>query len=347
MEKQASKSYLFDNLRVILITFVVLGNLVAPMLAGKMQVVYIYINIFHMPLLVFCSGYSAEFNPQKIVKNLIYPYMLFQTLYLVFDKILLKKEGIPLQIFSPYWLMWYVFALAVWTMALPIIEVIVSNKIRMIITMGIALLLGLIAGFTEIFGGFSEVMKVFYYLPFFIFGYWIKKFVGIEKFHEILSKWYVKHFSFLITAVIMWFLYMFYGRFNFKWLFGSYSYIAGEYSYRIRLFCYAAAVIISIFVITVTPRKKLFFSKFGERTLQVYLLHGFIISVLSKYGIIYNTISRGYQRIIIVTILAALLVLGLSSNPVQKISSPLMSFPFKFNDIDFKKFKRKKKAKKA
>lgn len=48
----------------------------------------------------------------------------------------------------------------------------------------------------------------------------------------------------------------------------------------IRLSCLITSVIISLAVMTLVPRRRLFFSELGKRTLQIYILHLFFIYLL-------------------------------------------------------------------
>ena len=79
----------FDNLKGILIFLVVFGHLLE--LVGGPAAAWLYrlIYSFHMPAFVFCSGWFAQFDAARFFRRLLYPYLLYQTLYLLFDRLVL------------------------------------------------------------------------------------------------------------------------------------------------------------------------------------------------------------------------------------------------------------------
>ena len=82
---------------------------------------YRLIYSFHMPAFVFCSGWFARFDAARFFRRLLYPYLLYQTLYLLFDRLVLHGKA-PLQYTTPYWLLWYLFSMMLWTLLLPLID---------------------------------------------------------------------------------------------------------------------------------------------------------------------------------------------------------------------------------
>ena len=79
----------FDNLKGILIFLVVFGHLLE--LVGGPAAAWLYrlIYSFHMPAFVFCSGWFARFDAARFFRRLLYPYLVYQTLYLLFDRLVL------------------------------------------------------------------------------------------------------------------------------------------------------------------------------------------------------------------------------------------------------------------
>ena len=95
-----------DNIKFFLIFCVVFGHMLELVDTG---VWYKIIYSFHMPAFIFVSGYFAQFNRKKIISVLVYPYILFQCLYLLFDAVLIKQNLalLKIQFTTPYWLLWY------------------------------------------------------------------------------------------------------------------------------------------------------------------------------------------------------------------------------------------------
>lgn len=79
----------FDNLKGILIFLVVFGHLL-ELVGGPVSAwLYRLIYSFHMPAFVFCSGWFARFDAERFFRRLLYPYLVYQTLYLLFDRLVL------------------------------------------------------------------------------------------------------------------------------------------------------------------------------------------------------------------------------------------------------------------
>lgn len=65
------RDYYFDNLKFILIIFVVVGYTIEPLIqtSSKLKILYSFIYAFHMPLFILVSGYfSKEYMNYDIQK---------------------------------------------------------------------------------------------------------------------------------------------------------------------------------------------------------------------------------------------------------------------------------------
>ena len=71
------RDYLFDNIKFFLIFLVVFAHLLEPKLGDStVKAAYNVIYSFHMPVFIFVMGYFAKFNPAKILKSIVLPYVL-------------------------------------------------------------------------------------------------------------------------------------------------------------------------------------------------------------------------------------------------------------------------------
>ncbi|WP_147565778.1 hypothetical protein [Clostridium tyrobutyricum] len=118
-------------------------------------------------------------------------------------------------------------------------------------------------------------------------------------------------------------LYLLNAKIDYRWFYGSYSYSQLSSNaicpqYMIRLFTYILAIGISIFVLALIPGKKLFFTKLGSRTMDVYVFHGLIIKLLIKYNF-FDHINSLLSKILIV-MLSLLIVMLLSSKIINNIA---------------------------
>ena len=121
------RNYRIDNVRALLIILVVVGHLTEIIHYQNSEFVYRWIYIFHMPGFALLSGLCwSGVKDGRVWKKLIYPYVIFQTLYLIFQYVVLNGDFI-LQYTTPYWLMWYLLALIQWGMLVSTIPISKKN----------------------------------------------------------------------------------------------------------------------------------------------------------------------------------------------------------------------------
>lgn len=117
-----TREYQYDNIRFLLMALVVLGHLLE--IAGEFphrELLYALIYSFHMPAFLFLSGMFARFDRAKWLFGMALPYLLLQWLYTAF----VEKLGDPwvhVQFSRPYWILWYLFVLMVYTILLPVYD---------------------------------------------------------------------------------------------------------------------------------------------------------------------------------------------------------------------------------
>jgi Fucose 4-O-acetylase and related acetyltransferases len=325
MGKTTTRIWFFDNMKAILIFFVVLGHVIGP---DRIPFLFQFIYLFHMPLFAFCSGYLAKYNPEKILTDMVYPYVVFQALFLAYDVFYVGGEEV-MSFAIPAWIMWYMFAMIVWSLLLPLIKVGMASKRGMIITICVTLLMGIMAGFDKRIGYVLSASRILYFLPFFVIGFCIKSAMTADDFLKAMSKWYIKCITgFLSLGILVW-LYFFQNKVNKRWLYGSYSYASEGYSFTIRMLIYLCTFIISIFVISIIPRRQMFFSYIGKVCIQIYLLHAFVIKILEK-NMVLNRITGNAPLLILVSVVISIIIVFVFSLSIWgKMLKPLFSFPFK------------------
>ena len=81
------------------------------------------------------------------------------------------------------------------------------------------------------------------------------------------------------------------------------------------------ALMMSVFVLSLIPRRKTFFTELGSRSMYVYLLHGFFIH---PFRVLVPEDIAGPVLYILVTLAAIALTLFLSSRIVQRVTQPLV-----------------------
>ena len=138
----AQRSCRLDNVKGLLMLLVVFAHLLELFSGPGRLWLYETIYLFHMPAFVYCSGYFARFSWKKVGKSLL-PYALFQTLYVLFVLALGGRHAHPLT--TPYWLMWYLFSMVLWTLCLPLAER-CGPRLSLLLSAAAALAVGYVTG---------------------------------------------------------------------------------------------------------------------------------------------------------------------------------------------------------
>lgn len=291
------RNYRMDNLKAFLIYCVILGHLLELFTAGK--TLYRIIYTFHMPAFVFVSGYFSVFDKKRILENLVYPYFLFQTLYYLFDALVLKQDlasMTSLQYTTPYWLLWYLLAMIFYNLLLPMMDGVNSKALLVI-----ACVLSLLAGLDSTVGYYISLSRFFTFLPYFSMGVVLRR-VDIEPLlHSTLIR---------IGTIMMAVMVCVWCKLNPPMeaaLYGSCSYATEGSSLAMRFMLMIVGFNWIFLFLCWFPKKKLpFLSTIGRYTLVPFLLHGFLKVFWAYQGgpFIYSGMVN--------VILASLLSLGLT-----------------------------------
>ena len=313
IKPEVVRSSYFDNIKGLLIILVVFGHLLEDFLnLGFIKYLYILIFSFHIPLFVFCSGYFAtNINLIKIVKRLIFPYVVFQTLYFFFNRYLMKNTGVTYNFTDPAWTLWYLLSLAFWGV---LVQFIKEVNIRIIL---MAFIIGLLAGFNNSIGSYLSLSRTFVFFPFFLLGFYCNKNkIDFDKFKK--NKLLIVLIS-LLSVVIALVLYVYIKKIDVMWLYSFLSYQSLNYNLIIRLGIYLVALIFSAMIMIIVPSSKIYkITNIGINSMVVYLLHGFIIRSLERvfpYGIL----SSNVKIISYLVITTIVIVLTLSSKYVTAL----------------------------
>lgn len=319
-EKKERISY-YDNLKLLLIFLVVLGHFL-PVIADKSvgaTVIHTYIYLFHMPLFVFLSGMFAKKaidnkDERKIIGFLII-YVIFRVGIYLSKKYIFGINNVALNIFNSKGAPWYIFSLAVWYTILMIV-----GKYNKKVLLGISFIISILAVCDSKIGDFLCASRIITFLPFFIIGYY----VDAIKIKDIVSKKEVRILSILILALVGGLLVILLD--NKELLNIIYHVSTGRVSYKglnmtmttamiWRAGWYIVSIIMSVAFMSIVPKRKLaLISKFGTRTLSVYVLHLFVLMIIENTVLESMIVSNSY-RLFIIIIISILTTIVLSLKP--------------------------------
>lgn len=316
----------YDNVKFFLILFVVFGHFIQSYIGDDKFIYTLYTTIytFHMPAFIlisgfFSKGFQKEGYVKKIAKKLIIPYLIFQGIYSVYYFFSNGQQISEFDPLNPHWSLWFLISLFCWNVML-----FLFTKLRRGLSLVLSIVLGVLVGYIDVIDNYLSLSRTFVFFPFFLLGYYFKK-EHFEKFRD--SKF--KYFSILIIGAIFVGSYLL-PDFDYKWLFGSKPYDALNYSHlnagAIRLVIYALSLLATLSFLTLVPRKKHFFTKWGTSSIYVYLLHGFFVRYFRSSDL--EGMLNESQEIVILFILSILLIAFLSSKMIRKIAQPLIEMKF-------------------
>lgn len=297
-----------DNLKGFLIVLVVTGHLLELCMGkGKepLRGLYILIYFFHMPVFVYCSGYFAKSTGvgKRILKKLLPPYLIFQVLYILFERVMLKNN-VELQFSKPYWILWYLFAVMIWSILLPVVAS--QSRKKQVLVLLLSVFAALFAGFDEGIGRSFSMSRVIVYFPFFLLGHDLHMWdeererlpkEGTETDREIRTREvdrFAASYKKVITAAVVLLLAGIIAitrvrmdAWKVSWLYEAAAYGKNGSDIEFRLFHLAAGTLGVLAARRFIPKKRLpVFDKLGQKTMPIYLTHGFFIKWIDLLGIL-------------------------------------------------------------
>lgn len=279
--EQKERDYLFDNMKAILIIFVVMGHLVVNVCKQDaiFNAIYSFIYIFHMPVFVFITGYFSK-NVQKCrdvaVERYLVPYFVFCILLQVEDRILNIGVGrnLGFNLLYPQWGMWYLIALFWW-------KLFIKDFVRIRFILPFSILIGLLSGFSREIGSFLSIGRAVNLLFFFLLGYYCTK-EKIEKLRKLPKILGVV--PIIITGLCAYFM-----IYRFEWsrhlLFMKRSYMEGSVKEEIivRIMIYIVASLMIFALVRLCSNKKNAFTYIGTNSVSVYVIHLFIVKIIERF----------------------------------------------------------------
>lgn len=295
MEKK--RNIWFDNVKVILLILVVFGHVIEQLRFQDRVFLGIYnlIYLFHMPLFVFCSGAFAKADGKRIVKKYLIPYGIFQILFGIFDVYVMGTE--EFHFLESYYVLWYLLALSVWSLLIPLIRT-NGNRKKQVVMLGGSVAVGLMAGFIPWIGKEFSLSRIFVFFPFFLAGfYWQQE--GGAQIDSYVPRICCTRFAKFGAAILLVLagaaVYACSPRINTWALYGYTSYEFQGYTVTFRFLQYVAAVVLSLLFIRLVPKEKAIGENFADKMMPIYLLHVPLIKWIEKFGIL-DRLHNGAER---------------------------------------------------
>lgn len=325
---EEGRIFFWDNLKVLLIILVVVGHSVdfyTPT-SQMMKDIYLFIYTFHMPLFIFVSGYFSktmidgkQFRIAKVISYFLL-YLLLKLCFFVLSRYIFGDINTQFRFFVEGGPPWYLFAMGVWLC----ISYVIHN-IKPVIVISFSITIGVLVGYYKIVTvvDLFSLTRILVFFPFFISGYYFNG----KDLIKILKCVWLKWFS-LITITIVFVVIFVYGRdiYTLRGFFtGRNSYIAlGEpvFGGIYRFLFYGLSTILSLAIMYITPNGRIFITKFGNRTLQVYFIHYLVLMIYQHYNLdiyLMNVFPYNWELVYLCLAVGLAFVLSLK----------IFEFPFK------------------
>ncbi|MBQ9948120.1 MAG: acyltransferase family protein [Oscillospiraceae bacterium] len=273
-----------DNIRFLLIFSVVFAHFleVSDQFNGIL-LVYKFIYSFHMPVFIFLFGYNVKYSSKRIVYHWLIPYIVFQSIYILFSRCVLDIDE-KFQYSTPYWHLWYILACLFYQLLLPLFDT--SDKRRQFLAIISVFIISLIIGFNDYVGYFMSLSRFFVFQPWFLLGYYCKK-DGILETISVRSKIHSIITFISIAIIVLSAPFLYYTKIPSRLLYGSYSYTNCDSTIWMRtiVFMISLAWILFLFVGVkhVLNKKIPLITIIGQNTWPIFLLHGFFVKIIPVY----------------------------------------------------------------
>lgn len=272
VSKKENRDHSFDNIRAFLMICVVFAHLLevySPFSFGGM--LYKIIYAFHMPAFLFISGWFAKYDKEKLFFGLFCPYLIFQIVTYFFFQTPLYGTQIALQFTKPYGSLWFLLALCMYHLLLPLYDV-DSPKKRGMVWLGV-FALPLASGYDTTIGLSMTLSRFLVFQPWFLLGFYarqteVKAMSPVIKFVTVL----------LLEVCTIIFIYssipnlMLYGAVPYEetgFYAGTRLYLACMTLLWILFFFFVIRPLVNVRIPLITA--------LGQNTLPVFILHGFIV----------------------------------------------------------------------
>lgn len=309
---------LWDNLKFLLIIFVVIGHYTQQFRADNeiLQRIYVFIYSFHMPIFIFVTGlFSKKAVDEKNIKKVL-PYLtcFFATTLILFITRALLGWAPVFELFSPSGISWYLMSMFFMFLITMLIK---DYKPQYIFVL--SLIIGVMCGFVQTENpDFFTWMRTLTFYPFFCLGYISDR----EKIEKATNKISIKITAVIFFVAIYLLIYFYPKQANKISILNTARHTYSElgrfapYGWELRLLTYAISFAAIFLLISLIPRKKIKdFTVFGERTLGIYMFHYVIVYIalyiLEIQNIFKSTSDNGFAYFII---LIAILTTYICSN---------------------------------
>ncbi|MGV9554742.1 acyltransferase family protein [Streptomyces sp. NPDC003522] len=323
----------FDNAKYLAIVLVAVGHSWEPLKGDSrtLQAAYQFVYAFHMPAFIIVSGYFSrgfDGSParlRRLVTGVVVPYVVFETAYPLFKRVIDHDTETPVSLLDPYYLTWFLCALFIWRLTTPIWKTIRHP-------LPVALGLAFLASATPGIGDDLDLQRVLQFLPYFVLGLCLRP----EHFRMVRNR-PVRIAAVPVAAFALAFSWWAVPRMNAGWLYHRDS--AQELGVPwwvgpvMQLALFGCSLVLTACFFSWVPGRTTWFTTLGAGTLYGYLLHGFLLRGADYRGLFEAEWLHRPLGEIAVTVAVAVAVTLLCTKPVRwvfrGVMEPRMDWAFR------------------
>ncbi|WP_144877374.1 acyltransferase family protein [Microbacterium sp. 1.5R] len=321
----------WDNARYACIVLVVLGHAIQRLTYDSdiALAAYLALYAFHMPAFAIISGYfSKSGSPTKVqmarvITDILVPYVIFEFLWTL-TKWLVEGQAEP-NFTKPSWTLWFLLALGIFRLVLPYLALLRWPLLwTVVISVGVGYLPNVDSTFS-----LSRTLGL---LPFFTLGWWLRDRDVVARLRLLDARpWWLRAGAVAILAAAgfaAWHWVDLWEKIDLRqWLFyeDAYADLGGEqwWAGGVRLALMVLALVLSAAFFVLVPRGTYWWTRFGQYTMYVYLLHSFALYPFRESGVL-RDLDPTWVWLPLVTLLSVLLALALATKPVRWVFRPLV-----------------------
>ncbi|TDC80326.1 acyltransferase family protein [Streptomyces hainanensis] len=324
-DRPKQRDAFFDNAKYLAIVLVAIGHAWEPLRGDSRVVMALYLTVytFHMPAFIVISGYlSRSFDGradrvQRLVTGVLVPYVVFQVAYTLYLRRLADDDSTYVGFFEPRWLMWFLLALFIWRLTVP-----VWKAIRW--PLPVALALAAVATASPTLGGDLQIQRVLQFLPFFVLGLVLR-----PEHLQLVRRRAVRLLALPVFAGALLVAYLVAERMPYQWLYHrETAQELGEawwVGVAMSLALFGCAVLLIGGFFALVPGRRTWFTVLGAGTISGYLLHGFLVKAVIEWGWYDGEPMSGILfSVPVTTAVAAVVITLLCTPPVRRLFRPVM-----------------------
>ncbi|WP_309065249.1 acyltransferase family protein [Microbacterium sp.] len=321
----------WDNARFACIVLVVLGHGTQRLIydSDVAYAFYLWIYAFHMPAFALISGYfSKSTSPTRrqmarVITDILLPYLVFELLWTL-TKWLVEGEANP-NLTQPSWTLWFLLALGIFRLVLPYLALL---RWPLLWALAISIGVGYLGNVNSTFS-LSRTLGLMF---FFTFGWWLRERDVVRRLQLVERRpWWVRVAAVAVLglwAFVCWRWLPLWQQIDLRhWFFyeDSYADLGGEqwWAGGLRLVLMCLAIVLGAAFFALVPRSTRWWTRFGQYTMYVYLLHSFVLYPFRESGVL-RGLDPTWFWLPLITILSVGITLLLSSRPVRTVFRPLI-----------------------